>query len=187
MIGDVMHYPDDWENSSPDYHAIVSIQLCELANDGWFDLTREDWDFGPKYSAEEHSKLCTMILDHFYYREISLIPPGRWKREFLRFMNEIMPKYMYWFRALNSGMQLGSNSEYYKSRNIYSDFPQTNLAGENQDYASTGNDVEYERVRYDDITELQNKLKSYDDVYRAILNEMEPLFSCLLSVSVNGY
>ena len=187
-MNDVPHFPEGWETSHrPDYHAIVSIQLCELIDAGFFDLTRSDWDFGPKFSAAQHTNLCKKITDHYYYREISLVPPGRWKREFLRKMNEIMPKYMALYKVIDDGIQIGSESEYYKSRNIFSDFPQTSLAGDNQDYASTGNDVEYERIKYLDPLELEKRLREYHDVDLAIINEIEPLFSCLLSLNVNAY
>ncbi len=185
---DVTHFDENWMVSHrPDYHAIVTIQLCELIDADFFDLEREDWDFGPKYTDEQHAQLCKKIVDHYYYREIALVPPGRWKREFLRTMNEIMPKYMPLYKAIDDGLAIGSESEYYKARNIFSDFPQTALAGENQDYASTGNDTEYERIKYLDPIELERRLREYYDVDLAIIHEIEPLFSCLLSLNVNGY
>ena len=171
----------------PDYHAVVTIQLCELANDNFFDLTREDWDFGPKYSPEQHAQLCRKITDHFWYREIALVPPGIWKREFLRKLNEIMPKYMFWYKMLDDGVQIGTEGEYYKSRNIFSDFPQTSLRGDSQDYASTGNDVEYERIKQLDPLEIAERLDKYNDVDLAIINELECMFSCLFTVNVNGF
>lgn len=176
-------------NDFRDYHAIVTVQLCELAEGGFFDLTREDWDFGPKYSAEQHANLCKKITDHYWYREIALVPPGIWKREFLRKLNEIMPKYMALYQLLDEGYNLGSESEYYKSRNIFSDFPQTSLQGNSQDYASTGNDVEYERIKQLSPIDLYNKIKDYkyQDIDLMIINEIEPLFSCLLTVNINGY
>ena len=177
----------DNECHRPDYHAVVTIQLCELANDGFFDLTRSDWDFGPKYSAAQHKQLCEKITAHYWYREIALVPPGIWKHEFLRKLNEIMPKYMALYKAIDDGIQLGTHGEYYKSRNIYSDFPQTSLAGRNQDYASTGSDTEYERIMQADPLELENRLKEYNDVDLAIINELESMFSCLFTVNINGY
>ena len=102
-------------------------------------------------------------------------------------MNEIMPKYMSWYRALSDGMQLGADNEYYKSRNIFSDFPQTALSGKNQDYASTGNDLEYERIKYKDPLELSDKIYNYNDVDMSIIKEIEPLFSCLCSLNINGF
>lgn len=171
----------------PDYHAVTTIQLCELANDGFFDLTRKDWDFGPKFSDEQHAQLCKKITNHYWFREIGLVPPGLWKTEFLRFMNEIMPKYMSWYKLISDGAELGVESEYYKSRNVFSDFPQTNLAGSNQDYASTGNDTEYERLRQSDLLDIGERIRSYDDVDASIIKEIEPLFSCLFTVNINAW
>ena len=242
-------FPSDWDTHTiPDYHSVVSIQICELYNDGFFNLAREDWDFGPKYSAEQHAQLCKKITEHYWYREIALTPPAVWKREFLRKMTEIMPKYMKWYELVNSeDMHLGhtydivtgsytkqdlgsgsnstnrtvnetvDNDEYYKSRNIFSDFPQTSLTGNNQDYASTGNDIEYEqitdrdrdetesvtgsntsrldgsknysenRVHIADPFEFVEDILKFDNVDASIINEIEPLFSCLFTVNINGF
>ena len=187
MLPDVPNFDYDSGMDFRDPHAVVSVMLCELAEGGFFDLTREDWDFGPKYSAEQHKNLCEKITAHFWFREISLVPPGIWKREFLRKMNEIMPKYMAWYKTIDDGIILGTESEYYKSRNIYSDFPQTSLQGNNQDYASTGNDLEYERIKQLDPLVLGDRIKTYNDVDLAIINEIETLFSCLFTVNVNGF
>ena len=184
---DVPDYEPEQFDDFHDSHSVVSIQLAELAEAGFFDLTRPDWDFGPKYSAEQHKQLCEKITAHYWFREIALVPPGIWKHEFLRKMNEIMPKYMQWYKTIDDNVQLGTEGEYYKSRNIFSDFPQTSLRGDNQDYASTGNDVEYERIRQLDPIELASRLRTYNDVDLAIINEIEPLFSCLLTVNVNGF
>lgn len=177
----------DSECNRPDWFAVVSIKLGELYEDGWFDLFDESWKF-PQYSDEQHKRLCDKILDHYYYREIAIIPPGEWKREFLRKMREIMPKYMMMYKYLDEYPELlGATSEYYKSRNIYSDFPQTQLNGTNGDYASSGNDMEFERLRQMDILDLAERLRSYDDVDVLIIEEIEPLFSCLFTVNVNAY
>jgi len=184
---DVEHYVPEQLSDWHDWHSVVTIQLGELVEAGFFDLTREDWDFGPKFSQEQHTRLCKKITEHYYFREIALIPPGIWKREFLRKMNEIMPKYMDWYKALAEGQMIGTENEYYKSRNIFSDFPQTALAGDNQDYASTGNDLEYERIRQVDPFELSERMGDYRDPDLAIIEEIEPLFSCLFNVNANGY
>ena len=84
---DVTHFDPNWDTCShPDYHAIVSVQICDLSNDGFFDLSRSDWDF-QKYTTDQHARLCRKITEHFWFREIALIPPGRWKHEFLRTKN----------------------------------------------------------------------------------------------------
>lgn len=177
----------DSECNVPDYHAVTTIQICELADCGFFDLTRSDWDFGPKFSDEQHAKLCDKITKHYWMREIAIVPPGLWKNEFLRFMNEIMPKYIPWYKLIADGMAVGQTSEYYKSRNIFSDFPQTALAGRNQDYASTGNDTEYERINTADPIEIAKRIREYDDVDASIIKEIEPLFSCIFTLNINAW
>lgn len=179
--------PYDMSEDYPDFHAVVTIQVCELVDAGWLDLSKPEWAF-PRYSDPQHEKLCKKIIDHFYFREIGLVPPGVWKHEFLRKMNEIMPKYIALYRVLDENPNLiGASSEWYKGRIINSEFPQTQLSGSNGDYASSGHDTEYERIRQDDIIELAERLKSYDDVDLMIINEIEPLFSCLYAVNVNAY
>lgn len=150
----------------------------------WFDGT---WEW-PKYSDEQDERLRMKILEHFWHRELALEPPGLWRHEFLRKMREIMPKFIPLYKILDEQPSLlGANSDYYKSRNIYSDFPQTALNGHNGDYASTGNDMEYERIRQMDILDLAERLKSYDDVDLMIINSVDSLFSSLITVSMNGF
>lgn len=177
----------DWsEETGNDYFSAVSVSLGELYEDGWFDLADESWDF-PKYSDEQHTRLCRKILNHYYDREIGVLPPGRWKREFLRKMDEIMPKYMYAYKKLDESPDLmNATDEYYKSRNVTSDFPQTRLAG-NQDYASMGSDHQYERVQDGTTIDLVERLRTYDDVDLQIVNEIESLFSCLFTVGISAW
>lgn len=186
-MNDVDKFELDYECKRPDWFAVTSIKLGELYEDGWFDLSDESWNF-PRYNDEQHARLCDKILRHYYYREISIIPPGEWKNEFLRKMFEIMPKYIIMYKYLDESPELfGASSEYYKSRNIYSDFPQTLLNGTNADYASSGNDMEFERLRQMDILDLAERLRSYDDVDLLIIDEIESMFSCLLTVNVNAF
>lgn len=167
-----------------EFRDVVTLALGELYEDGWFDLSDSSWDF-PKYSDEQHERLCGKILDHYYMRCIGVLPLGQWKREFLRKLNEIMPKYIVLYKYIDENPDSwNSTDEYYKGRNITSDFPQTRLAG-NQDYASTGLDTEYERLKAGSILELAELLKSYDDVDLQIVNELECLFSCLMTVNMN--
>lgn len=179
--------PSELKSEQPDFHATFSIQLCELAYYGFFDLSREDWDFD-KYDQEQHERLCKKIAARYWFREIALTPPGIWKHEFIRKMNEIMPKYIPLYRALDQDPTLfATNSEYYKARNIYSEFPQTQLNGTNGDYASTGNDTEYERLHQMNTLDLNERLQEYEDVDAQILDAIEVLFSPLITVSINGY
>lgn len=168
------------------YYATTTIVLGELYEDGLIDFTADEWKF-PQYSDEQHERLCNLIIDHYYERDICCVPLKNWRRQFTRKMREIMPKYIQLYKALdeNDG-QISASSEWYKSRNIVSDFPQTQLSG-NEDYASMGTDHQYERLHSMSALDLADALRNYDDVDYMIIKEIEPLFSCLMTVSVNAW
>ena len=159
----------DNECAYPDYHAVVTIQLCELINDKFCDDSFTGWVW-PKYDDAQDARLRKKISDHYWFREIALVPPGIWKHEFIRKMNEIMPKYIPLYKLMD-----------------YSDFPQTQLSGDNGDYASSGNDREFQRIRQADFIDTAKRLQDYNDVDLLIVNDMSSLFSCLFTVNTNSY
>lgn len=189
-LNPIVVFDDDLVSHHPDFHSVETIQICELAEAGWFDLSDPSWDFGPKYSDEQHQKLCNRITQHFWWREICVTPPGIWKQMFLNRMNEIMPKFMVFYAMLDPASDYyqpaGQEGEYYKSRNIFSDFPATRLAG-NEDYGSSGNDTEYQRIKEMDLFELADKVRNYRDVDALICEEISDLFAALHSVSINAW
>ena len=169
-----------------EYHAVYSIQLCELINDGWIDFSDSSWDFDC-YDEEQRNRLWKKFERRFYWREIGIIPPGQWKWEVLRKLDEIMPKYKPAYDALKNGQNIFQHyGEYGKSRNIFSEFPQTQLGG-NEDYASNGTDREHEEIYLGDWMDQLTKIKNYDDVDVMILKELETMFSCMFTVNINGY
>lgn len=177
-----MGWPDDWH----EYHAASTVEFGELVECGWIDLSNKaEWPWS-LYSEEQDDNLRKKITNHFWNREIGIVPPGLWKRQFLEKMEEIMPKYILFYKVLDEdGAIPGHFNEWYKSRNIFSDFPQTQLSG-NSDYASTGNDTEYEKIRRDDVIDTIERLNDFNDVDYLIIKELEELFSCLVSVSFNS-
>ena len=181
------------EYNKPEFHAVYSIQLCELIEGGWIDFNSPEWDFdsykreGVENDREQRDRFWMKFMKHFYWREIGIMPPGQWKWEVLRKLNEIMPKYKPAYKALDEGQNIFQHyGEYGKSRNIYSDFPQTML-GNNEDYASNGTDREHEEIYLGDWMDQMAKLKNYDDVDLMIIKELETMFSCMFTVNINGY
>ena len=175
--------PDfDWH----DWNDAIAVQFGELVDCGWVDIyDKTIWNW-PQYSDTQDKTLRDKITNRFWNREIGILPPKLWRRQFIERMNEIMPRMIPLYRALDETPQLlGASSEYYKSRNIFSDFPQTQLGG-NSDYGSTGNDTEYERIQQLDILDLERRLRDYRDVDEIILEYLEDMFSCLVSVSFNA-
>ena len=86
-IFDIHTNPDHVEEfntyyMNPDYHSVYSIQLCELINDGWIDFNSSDWNFD-SYNDEQRDRLWRKFERRFYWREIGILPPSRWKWELL--------------------------------------------------------------------------------------------------------
>lgn len=170
-----------------DYHAVVSVQLCELINGGWLDWNDDSWHWSA-YNDEQYKRVCKKFNDRYYFREIGILPPLQWKMELLRKFNEIMPKYIPAYKALESGSNiLASENRYGKHRNVFSDFPATQLKSETQDYASNATDNQYEDIVIGDWIETLNRLKDYNDIDVMILNELDSMFSTWFTVNTNAF
>ena len=158
-----------------------SITLGEWYEQGFYDPDDESWHWDA-YSDEQYSRLCKKFLDRFYFRDVAVLPAYRWKLAYLRKLNEIMPKYKLLYARVEAGVNpLQVEDVYTKSRDIFSDFPQTLLEGQ-ADYASTGDDRESETVREGDVIEkLIDFAERYNDVDVLILNELDgTLFSSII-------
>ena len=152
----------------------MTITLGEWYELGFYrPLENDSWRFD-SYSDEQYERLCAKFLNRFYDREVSNTVPNRWKRSYLRKLNEIMPKYKLLYERVETGVNPFQESrEREKSRDIFSDFPETMLSG-NSDYASTGTDRESDMLREGNAVELAMKFAdAYNDVDVMILNELE--------------
>lgn len=168
---------------TPEFHAVISISLGELVEAGFIDWTDDSWHWDA-YDDAQYARLNTKIENHYWDREIGVLPPGSWKREFIRKMNEIMPKYKLAYQAADNASLMRVGDDYGKSRTIGSNFPATQLKP-NQDYASDANDNEYENVREGDYLDRIERLKAYDDIDLQIIDQLETMFSCLMTVNMN--
>lgn len=180
-----------------EYHPVVTIQLVELLDDGWVHwyTIGEDgsiipdlawvWDY---FDLAQYKRVCDKFNARFMWDEIGMLPPLRWKQQVIRIFNEVMPKYKPLYDQLENGADiLAAGGEYGKSRNIFSQFPETLLNG-NSDYVSNGTDREYEIVKQGDwIEKAADIADKYNDIDIMVLNELEPMFSALYSVNANGF
>ena len=146
----------------------MTITLGEWYELGFYKPLEDDsWRFAA-YNDEPYTRLCTKFLNRFYDREVSNTVPNRWKRAYLRKLNEIMPKYKLLYARVEQGV-----NPLQESRDIFSDFPETMLSG-NSDYASTGNDRESDVLREGNAAELLTQFaREWEDVDALILNELE--------------
>lgn len=169
------------------YYGSTSIPLGELHDMGFFDWEDESWRWDA-YNDEQYNRVCEKILERYRYRELGVLPAARWKSAYLRKMNEIMPKYKLLYARAEEGINpFQSGSDYEKERSIFSDFPATHLSG-NSDYTSSGNDRESEHVSEGDVIEKMGAFaETYRDIDVMILDELDFLFSCLLTSTVPVY
>lgn len=175
--------PTGW----PDYHATFSIQLCELMDANVIDFTKAPFNLH-RYSDEQFERVINLLKEHYYYRELNVLPVRRWMREFNRRWNEVAPKYDYLYKALEDGASpLNILDEFDKGRDVFSEFPQTMLS-DNEDYASHGTDYEHEKVTVGDFTDASVKVRDrWDTPDKMLIDEMEPLFVHLVTANYNGY
>lgn len=176
-----------------DFHAVHTIMMGELVNDGLINFNDDSWINQLNglpikwYNEEQRARFWAKFEQYYFYREIGELPYKRWKGNLLSKIALLMPKYFMLYERLDKDINpLQEYDEYGKSRNIYSDFPQTMLSG-NEDYASSGNDTQFERIREGDFVEKMNAIYyDYNDVDFALLQELDTHFYCLLSSNING-
>ena len=143
------------------------------------------------FSPEQYERVCAMFEAKYYWEEIS--EPANYQK-WLRLLAytikyELCPKYnkLYALETKNELPLLATGSEFGKSREIESEFPETLLSG-NSDYASFGKDREYEDIKHGDTLE---KLEAIAEKYRSIdqmfIDELQPFFSMLYSTNLNVF
>lgn len=171
------------EVNADERYDYMTITLGEWHELGFYKPLEDDsWRFDA-YGDEQYTRLCTKFLNRFYDREVSITVPGRWKRAYLRKINEIMPKYKLLYARVEQGLDpLQESRDREKSRDIFSDFPETMLSG-NSDYASTGNDRESDTLREGGAVDKAVQFaREYVDVDAMILDELEHvLFTSILT------
>lgn len=206
---EIPKFPEEIENT-PDIHSVTTISFGELLLDKvirWDEVSnRKDeeltWNWiefvycpnnsetgKPDYDIRQtiYDRLCKKIERRYFNRELSVLPIWQWKREFIRTLGEIMPKYNKLYAIIDNINILQKENKYGKKRSIKSEFPQT-LLNNNSDYASNGKDFEYEDVFDGDILEkIRNLNLKYKDVDVMVLDELEVLFCPFLAVNVNAY
>ena len=181
-------YSPDTGGGCSDWHAVYTIQLGELIEGGAIDFESDEWDFDA-YDAEQRSRLWSKFTERYRWYEIGIVPPLRWHDAIISKLNEIMPKYKPIYRALEDGYNpLQEGSERRRDRAVFSEYPQTVLKPETQDYASTGNESVSEIIRDGSIVDKALEIRNrYSDVDALILDELEYLFIPLTTANVNGF
>lgn len=183
--------PYEPNETVPDYHAVTTITLGELLVPGGIDWTSPQWSWrDDAYDDTQYSRCCAKIENRYYDRELGVMPPGRWRRHFLRLISEIMPilKPLYELTDGNPGIFMSDTDTWHKMRTVFSDFPATQLQ-ESQDYASNATDTQYETITNGDFMSKVRSIRQgdYVDIDVLLLEHINACFSPLWTVSINNY
>ena len=179
----------DTEVGKPEWHALYTVVLGALIEDGVFDWSREElnWE-SAAYDADQYARVCAYFIERYRYDEISVLPVKQWMLMLRRkLVYELMPKYKPLYDRVAQGVNpFISGDEYHKRRQIRSDYPETLLSA-NADYISDGTDLEYETIKEGDNVEQMAK---FADMYRSVdqmmLDELETMFIQIYTANVNG-
>lgn len=186
---DFPHYTPN--GTHDEYHQVMTITLGELLVPGGIDWTSNEWSWRESaYDDTQYTRCCRKIENRYYDREIGVLPASRWKRHFLRLIDEIMPALKPLYAAVdgNTGVMLTDMDTWHKMRTVFSDFPATQLA-ENQDYASNATDNQYETIANGNFMDKIAHIKQgdYVDIDVLLLDHLEECFSPLWTVNLNNY
>lgn len=185
---DFLEYVDTY-TGKPEWHANYTVVLGSLIEDGVFSWDSEylDWS-SAAYDDAQYERVCAYFIERFRYEEISVLPVKQWMLMLRRrLVYELMPKYKWLYERVKDGVNPFQDSdEYHKRREIRSDYPETLLSA-NADYASDGQDLEYETVKEGNISDMAESYNSrYKDVDNLLLDELECMFIQVYTANVNG-
>lgn len=179
-----------------DYHSPVTVSVGELyANDliNWGPETEAapslDWS-EYSYTPEQFARVCDMFVQRFWFRELDCVTLKPWCIMVVELFREGMQKYAPLYKAMEDAPNpLQDFDNYVKERNVFSDFPATQIAPKNQDYASNATDRERENIQIGDLTDKVSKyIERYKSVDVMLLDDMAPLiFSNIYTLNISGY
>lgn len=178
---------DNWTGCD-EWHSVYTIQLSELMSEGLNIWDYIDWQDNA-FDEEQYTRLCAAFEQRFMWREISIEPFSVWAQRVSYKLNyELMPKYRPLYEAEQQGINvLADSDEYFKHREIGSDYPETLLSA-NSDYVSVGKDIEDERLHIGSIPDAYERVyEKYRSIDQMILDELECMFIGLYTANVNGW
>lgn len=199
------HFGQHWETFKPsewnaqtemdytyqnEWHAVYTVYLGELIEDGLFDWSRPELDWSSAaYDDEQYKRVCDYFIARFKWREISILPVLQWFDYLHRkLVFELMPKYKPLYERVSEGINpLAGSNEYYKNRTIESAYPET-LLSSNADYITDGRDEEFQRIKETGTAQAVNDFATlYKGVDELMLDELDVLFIGLYTSYVNGW
>lgn len=167
-----------------DYHAVNTIQLCELLNSG-FDLL-----FDYNKNNPDIARIVELAKRHYWFREIAG-SPWEFKQDFNRIIGEQMNRLRPMYNILHGAeldIRSGGATEH-KERNIHSEYPQSQIKTNGQDYASNADDREL--IDSNTIGDLEaverytDLLQRMDSLDMQVVNALAVAFNPFITSFVN--
>lgn len=178
--------PDDISLDSR-FHAVYTISLNELIENGIFDWSKPylQWS-GLEESDKE--RIQKAFSSRFLWREVSCTPLKKWFSNLVHKLTyELAPKYAILYKELEEVPLFSNMSEYEKTREVGSTYPETLLSNTSQAYASEGRDFEREKYVNGDIFEKMAMVKDLQTLDTMFLDELEVMFVDLYTATIGGF
>lgn len=175
------------DRSWSDIHSKHTIMFESLLQDG-FDWGRDDWNsysIKPEYLEIIRPRINSKIEDRYRFRELGVLPPGRWKMNLKTILNKAADKQGVIYNRILDGLDLFSSTEDTVERTVLSEYPQAQLRSKDKDYASSAveNAKSFEKVR-NQLDALEQYNRSFVEPDEAILQELEVCFSRYISFTL---
>lgn len=165
------------ENDYPEEYRTQAFGT--LIEDG-FDWGRDAWTsplFKEDVLEAVRPVLNEKIEDTFYFREINIADPDRWKRLFVQRINRLVSKQAPLYNELSTGVDLSGQTDR-KKRLTHSEFPQAQLANLTEDYASSADqEGEVSWSSEDNLRVMSRWINSLDVPDNAVLDGLDDCFS----------
>lgn len=167
-----------------DYHAVNTIQLCELLNGG-FDLL-----FDYNKNNRDIDRVVELAKRRYWFRELAG-SPWTFKQNFNRIIAEEMNRLQPLYDLLHNAeldVRSGGSVEH-KERSIHSEYPQSQIKTSGQDYASTADDQEFiDNTTIGDLEALErytDLLDRYDSLDMRIVRALAVCFNPFITSHIN--
>lgn len=169
----------------PDRHSLWSIKLGDLVDSGFEPFGDDRWQSLEWFDDDTRKRFETKFSARYWNAEIGITPPLVWRQYLVSRMAETARKYRPWYALLaETGQPLSAEDEWYKGRDVYSDFPATQLNPGLEDYASNATDHQTERIRMGDMLDTLDRLWKVGDVDSLMVDACDSLFSWTASVAM---
>ena len=167
-----------------DWHSLHTIKFGSLIDDGW-DWGRNDWttySMKPENLVLIRERINSKIEDRFYFKELGILPPGRFKINLRSHLNSAIDYYGHIYDGFIDELNLFETKEKLVERHVVSDYPQSQLNTEVKDYASSAVERAHDIVKTRNPMEILSVFnRDFVEPDEAILKRIEVCFSQLIT------